>query len=70
MNVCKITLKGKALVLAVDSGLIKKNILGRCDITPFLRFWDGFLPLLKETLDEGEDINYMLCNHGDDSAQE
>lgn len=70
MEVCKITLKGEALLLAIDSGLIRKNVFGGYNITPFERFWNNFLPVLKNAPNEGEDNSDMLCNHSDKPAED
>ena len=43
------SLKGVALIMAIDAGLVPKA--KRADgwnIAPFLRFWDGFSPLLEK----------------------
>lgn len=42
------TLKGKALICAIDAGLVPEASDGEgYNIAPFLRFWEMFEPLLK-----------------------
>lgn len=45
------TLKGAAMVEAIEPGLIPKSSSGDgWNIAPFLRFWDNFAPLLNEAV--------------------
>ncbi len=54
MEKASITLKGRALVMAVDAGLIQEaKTADGYNIVPFLRFWEAFSPLLDQTLKEG-----------------
>ena len=47
------TLKGKALICAIDAGLILEASEGEgYNIAPFLRFWEMLEPLLKTAADE------------------
>lgn len=47
------TLKGKALICAIDAGLIPEASEGEgYNIAPFLRFWEMLEPLLKTAADE------------------
>lgn len=53
MQVAYKKLKGQALVMAIDAGLVRKaQTADGYDIAPFLRFWDLFSPLIDEMLDE------------------
>lgn len=62
-----ITLKGRALVDAVDSGLIPETDDG-WDDTGFLRFWELFEPELRKEIEK--EVNhaatmlYQQRNHG------
>lgn len=49
-----ITLKGEALICALDSGICPKTENGT-DVGPFLRFWMLFEPCLKKHLDQVTD---------------
>lgn len=51
---CKATIKGIALLMAIDSGLIRKTWKGY-DIGPFLRFWDDFREFLEFVKEEHPD---------------
>lgn len=45
------TLKGAAMVEAIEAGLVPKTSIGDgWNIAPFLRFWDNFAPLLNEAV--------------------
>lgn len=45
------TLKGAAMVEAIEAGLVPKSSGGDgWNIAPFLRFWDNFAPLLNEAV--------------------
>lgn len=44
---CRATLKGVVLIMAIDTGLVKKDWRGTYNISPFLRFWDAFIGYLK-----------------------
>lgn len=65
-----ISTKGKALLFAVDSGLIKKSRFGKMDIAPFLRFWDKLEPILEEAGYKPDDCADMLKEEGDGGAEE
>lgn len=46
-----VTLKGAAMIEAIEAGLIPKSSRGDgWNIAPFLRFWDNFAPLLNEAV--------------------
>lgn len=57
------SLKGKALLLAIDSGVVKRGVLGKTDISAFMRFWDGLLSLLKEAGYEIDDTADVLIDN-------
>lgn len=45
------TLKGAAMVEAIEAGLVPKSSGGDgWNIAPFLRFWENFAPLLNEAV--------------------
>ncbi len=62
------SLKGMALLIAIDTGLIKRNIFGKTDITPFMHFWEDFSFLLEECLDKGDDFVEPFKDEGDGPA--
>lgn len=43
-----ITLRGHALLIAIDTGLVKENESGNYEIGAFLEFYDRFLQLVDE----------------------
>ena len=55
-------LKGKALILAVDAGLVQPQGEGY-NITPFLKFWDRFEPLLKEERQQRLEKTLEMLEH-------
>lgn len=59
------SLKGKALLLAIDSGVVKRGALGKTDISAFMRFWDRLLSLLKEAGYEIDDTADVLSKESD-----
>ncbi len=71
-GVCIPTLKGIALLEAIEIGLVWETEDGKgYDIGPFLRFWENILPLisgsLKESTDEIDQIKNVFeeqCNQG------
>lgn len=58
----RISLKGDALLCAVEAGLIPETADGGgYNIGPFLRFWDAFSLLLpKEVKEQPEDIQKVI----------
>ena len=55
------TLKGKALICAIDAGLVPEASEGEdYNIAPFLRFWEMFEPLLKTAAYETDNSRKML----------
>ncbi len=62
------SLKGGALIIAEESGLLRKDWRGRIDITGFLVFWDTFSMMLGDFLDKGYDLREMLGCKSDDCA--
>lgn len=58
----KISLKGEALLCAVESGLVQETADGTgYNIGPFLRFWSAFsLMLPKEIREQPEDIQKII----------
>lgn len=60
--------KGQALLLAIESGLVKKDLFGRCDIAPFLRFWDMFSSMIEEPQNESVNISNMFKNECDKTS--
>lgn len=55
------TLKGKALICAIDAGLVPEASDGEgYNIAPFLRFWEMFEPLLKTAAYETDNSRKML----------
>ncbi len=51
------TLKGQALLIAIDAGMVPEaKTADGYNIAPFLRFWDGFSSLLEQALNEPNDI--------------
>ena len=56
-----ITLKGLAVLAAVESGLIPEDRkTDEYNIAPFLRFWDLFSPALQQALEESKNVPKML----------
>lgn len=52
----RISLKGKALICAIDSGLVQETGNGSgYNIGPFLKFWDEFSLLLPKEIEENPD---------------
>lgn len=68
MKQYEITLKGEALVLAIDSGLVKESRFGKTDISAFLRFWDAFEPELKNAFEEFKNTGEMFNQERDSPA--
>ncbi len=51
------TLKGQALLIAIDAGMVPEaKTADGYNIAPFLRFWDGFSSLLEQALNKPDDI--------------
>lgn len=69
-NAVCLSLKGSALLLAEDAGLIKKDWRGRWDITSFMVFWDTLSMMLGDFLDKGYDLRKMLGCKSDDPASQ
>ena len=53
------TLKGIALVMAAESGLIPEREDGY-NIAPFLRFWELFEPELHKALNPGKNFSKVF----------
>lgn len=59
------TLKGKALIAAIEAGLVPKAESGEgYNIAGFLRFWEAFSGPLKEALDKEAYVVEMLDKQG------
>ena len=57
MKNANITLKGDALICAVEAGLVQEaKTADGYNIAPFLRFWEAFSPLLDQALKEPQNI--------------
>lgn len=55
------SLKGSALLAAIDSGLIPEDKKSRdYNIAPFLRFWDAFLPILQKEFENPDNFGKVL----------
>ncbi len=72
-DVMQITLKGTALLHAIDAGLVQETADGRgYNIGPFLKFWENFSRLLPAELKEGPDdlpnILEMIQKQGNQGA--
>ena len=64
----KITLKGRAVIAAVDAGLLPE-VDGGWDDTGFLRFWEEFEPdLRKEIQKEVNHTVMVLCQQCEQRA--
>ncbi len=64
------SLKGGALIIAEESGLLHRDWRGRIDITGFLIFWDTFSMMLGDFLEKGYDLCEMLgCKREDRTGQ-
>ena len=65
-----ITLRGRAIIAAIESGLIPK-VDGGWDIKGFLRFWEVFEPDLRKEIGKEVDHTVMVlcqqCNQGADN---
>ena len=59
------SLKGKAFLLAIDSGIVKRGPLGKTDISAFMSFWDGLLLIFKEAGYEINDTSHVLNKERD-----
>lgn len=61
------TLKSKALVAAIETGLVPKaKTADGYDIAPFLRFWDAFSGPLKEAMEKQAYFVEVLDEKGDE----
>lgn len=54
------SLKGTALLIAIDTKLVRKDIFGRSDIGPFLQFWEIFSPMLENAANNSQDFSDVL----------
>lgn len=62
-------MKGQALLLAIDTGLIQINKTTRTyNIAPFMKFWDMFSITLDRALKDGIDIRCMLNEDRENST--
>lgn len=64
MKCTKITLKGQALLWAIDAGLIKRKHRGY-PMEAFNKFWALLLPYLKEV----QDINEVVSDECNEAAE-
>ncbi len=69
-QVIRSTLKGKALLIALDTGLVKREAFGKYNIAPFLRFWERFSRLIPDSDDEIHDFIQMLGSEGDKASED
>lgn len=68
MKAVKITLKGRALTAAVDSGLIRRKLSGGIPMRKFERFWALFSPWLSTETEQGDDLYQMVEAPADSAA--
>ncbi len=70
MKAVKITLKGRALTAAVESGLIRRKLSGGIPMRKFERFWTLFSPWLSAETEQGDDLCQMVEAPADSAADE
>lgn len=70
MKAVKITLKGCALMAAVESGLIRRKLSGGIPIRKFERFWALFSPWLSTDAGQGDDLYQMVEAPADSAADD
>lgn len=66
----KITLKGRALTAAVESGLIRRKLSGDIPMRKFERFWALFSPWLSTDAEQGDDLYQMVKAPADSAADD
>lgn len=74
-NMVKISLKGSALICAVEAGLIQETADGNgYNIGPFLKFWNDFSSMLpkevKEQPDDIQEVAKMVKEYRDQGADQ
>lgn len=63
------TLKGKALIAAVDAGLVKHEKKGY-NVAPFMKFWESFSPDVEKLLEEHYDHWQSLQQEGENGTDD
>ena len=70
MKAVKITLKGRALTAAVESGLIRRKLSGDIPMRKFERFWALFSPWLSTDAEQGDELYQMVEAPADSAADD
>lgn len=70
MKAVKITIKGRALTAAVESGLIRRKLSGDIPMRKFERFWALFSPWLSTDAEQGDDLYQMVEAPADSAADD